>query len=129
MKMPEGWTDDMRIRMDPSRSVADLVQTIMEGLASNTPHEAICADIAANYGVHDDDLGLALDRVRGGIVRAMTGIAGNEPSSTKDPLAWSSFQAVWTNLPRRGWFSRRREPGGPWQEWLFEELRRQRTRR
>jgi hypothetical protein len=128
MTIPEGWTDDMTVRMDPKRPVSDLVQTVMAGLASERPLEMIRAEIASDFGVHEDDLDLALDRVQGGIVRALTGNPENMPDSTKDPLAWSSFQAVWGTLPKKGWLSRRRRPEGPWQRW-YEAQRCQRTSR
>ena len=118
MEIPEGWTDDMSVRMNPDGSVEDLVRSVMAALLSGEPAETICARIAADFGVHEEDLALVLDRVQGGIVRALTANTENAPSPVKDPVAWASFQAAWATLPRKHWWSRLRKPGGPWDEWF-----------
>jgi hypothetical protein len=115
------WTDDLSIRMDPTRSVADLAQFVMARLMSREPAETIIVSVAAEFRVHDEDRDLVLDRVKGGIIRAVTANPDNAPVAAKDPLAWASFQAVWGTLPRRHWWSRRRRPGGPWLEWCKGE--------
>ncbi len=121
------WTDDLSIRMDAAHSVEELVQFVMTRLMSREPAETIIAAIAAEFSVHSEDLDLVLDRVQGGIVRAVTANPDNAPIAAKDPVAWASFQRAWRTLPKKHRWSRRRRPGGPWLEW-YEEARRQWTR-
>jgi hypothetical protein len=55
-------------------------------------HEVLIADLREDFGLSAEGAELAVDRVCGGIVRAMTGNRANCPDRKKDPIAWMSFQ-------------------------------------
>jgi hypothetical protein len=52
----------------------------------------VLAVLTERYALPFDDARLAIDRVRGGVVRAMSGNPANQPDKGKDPLAWISYQ-------------------------------------
>jgi hypothetical protein len=117
MTIPEGFTDDMTVRIRPGRTGDELVTKVMEWLAERRDLGALVRVLEQDFGLSEEDALLALDRVQGGIVRALTGNHENEPDRAKDPLAWGSFTKVWAELPRRGLLSSRKVAAGPWNEW------------
>jgi hypothetical protein len=122
MNLPEGHTDDMRIELVPGQAEA-LVDIMFEELPKFSDTREVCRKLQDRFGLSEEDALFAIDRVPGGIVRAITGNPENRPHPEKDPLAHIAFQRVWCNLPRRHLFSQRKKPSGPWLAW-FEELRR-----
>ena len=122
MELPEGWTDDMRVQMRTDRKEIDLVAIVMKALINREDLKHLIQTMHDEFGLSEEDTALALDRIQGGIVRAITGNPKNKPDKKKDPLAWYSFQKVWNELPKRHWFSSRKISGGQWYEW-FEETR------
>lgn len=109
--------DDMRVTIRPGRTVEELVAEIMEWLLARRDLDALVRMLEQDFGLNEEDADLALDRVQGGIIRALTGNRENEPNKTKDPLAWGSFSKVWAELPRRGLFSGQRVAIGRWNDW------------
>ena len=122
MNLPEGWTDDMRVTLRQGRTEAELVTLVMDALMKRRDLLSLVPTMHDDFGMNDDDIELAFDRIQGGIVRAITGNSANEPSKKKDSLAWNSFHLVWKELPRKSLFSTAKLPSGPWYEW-FEEAR------
>lgn len=120
MEIPEGWTDDMRISLRPGLTVPDVVAPVMKWLAAQRDFHEMHIQLEKEFGLSREDSLLALDRIQGGIIRALTGLPENEPDQTKDPMAWHSFSLVWHELPTRHWFSKRRRAVGPWKTW-FEQ--------
>jgi hypothetical protein len=122
MNLPDDWTDDMVVAVRPGRTENELVELVMDALIERRNLASVIPIMHDDFGLTDDDIKLAFDRIQGGIVRAITGNPENEPSKRKDPLAWHAFKIVWKGLPRRSPFSSRKKPSGPWYEW-FEETR------
>lgn len=125
--LPEGWTDDMRISIDPQR-INDLVHFLFDGHVRYADWVLMCERIVQEFGLTEEDAYLAIDRVQSGMVRAVTGNPENRPDAIKDPLAHMSFQRIWDELPRRHIFSRRRNAAGKWAEWFEIGQRRMRER-
>lgn len=50
------------------------------------------AVLTERYALPFDDARLAIDRVRGGVVRASSGSPANQPDKSNDPLAWVSYR-------------------------------------
>ena len=120
--IPEGWTDDMRIAIAPGAPSEELVDLVFESLLKFGDATVVCQELRARFGLSEEDARLAIDRVPGGIIRAITGNPENRPDPVKDPLAHIAFERVWAELPRRHLFSRRKRPSGRWLKW-FEDLR------
>jgi hypothetical protein len=120
MTIPEGWTDDLTISLPPGRTVDELATRIMRSLIVHTPFEEIYLDTRKAFSLSSDDAHLAIDRVQGGIIRALTGRLDNKSDKIKDPIAFSSFEAVWKTFPRKRWLPWKRVPGGLWERWYEE---------
>lgn len=112
----------MRIAIAPG-SEAALVEFVFSRLLMFAEAEVTCRDIRENFQLSEEDAWLALDRIPGGVVRALTCNLQNRLDSRHDPLAYIAFERVWSELPRVHLLSRRRKRGGRWLAW-FEELRR-----
>jgi len=121
-ELPQGWTDDMRVSLRQGRKDSEAVTLVMDALMDRKDLTSLIPTMRDDFGMTEDDIILAFDRVQGGIVRAITGNPENRPSKRKDPLAWHSFQIVWKGLPWGFLFSTRKKPSGLWHEW-FEETR------
>ena len=120
MNIPEGWTDDMSVNITTEKSDQELSVTLIESLKKRDSYDdmkKICHDI---FGLSDEDAELAMDRVQGGIVRAITCNLKNKPDKNKDPLAWHSFNKVWGTLPKLHWWSSKRDNKGEWLDWHNE---------
>ena len=116
--LPDGWTDDMRVAIDPAR-IDDLFEFIFDGHVCFANWDEMSLKIMQDFGLSEDDAILAIDRVQGGMVRAVTGNPVNRPDPIKDPLAHMSFERIWSELPRVHIFSRRRNPYGKWADWSY----------
>ena len=88
----QSWTDDLTIRVPPNRTVADLVDFVIQSAISGVPAKRIVKRLAKEFGLSKGDAELACDRSFGGLVRAATGNPLNCPPQDKDPVAWESFQ-------------------------------------
>ncbi|MGC4072217.1 MAG: hypothetical protein QM760_06820 [Nibricoccus sp.] len=119
--LPEGWTDDMRMPITPAQSEA-MVDYVFEALLAFRSIEDASRELVTRFSLTSDDALLALDRVPGGVVRALTANPANCPNREKDPLAYLAFQRVWAELPRKHFFSRQKKAGGRWIKW-FEDRR------
>lgn len=119
--MADEWTEDMRIAIAPAREEA-LVEFVFPALLAFASADETCRQIRERFDLSEDDAWLALDRIPGGIVRALTCNPQNRPNREQDPLAYIAFEKVWSELPRLHWLSKRRKSGGRWLVW-FEELR------
>ncbi len=116
------WTDDLRIPIAPGRQTDELIDLVFEAMLTFAPTDPVCLMLQQRFGLSADDVMLALDRIPGGVVRALTGNAANCPDPTKDPLAYASFQRVWAEFPLTAISSQTRTPSGRWVKW-FEDLR------
>ena len=92
MTLPDGWTDDMNIRIAPHRTLDELVDYILQAAVRHDDSSTIIAALTKDFAVSGEDAALALDRACGGAVRAATGNPENCPSQQKDPIAWLSFR-------------------------------------
>lgn len=92
MLVPAGWTDDMNIQIEPSRTLDQLVSFVLEAAMRRDDSSTIIAALIKDFGLSDEDAALALDRTCGGVVRAATGNPQNSPNPQKDPIAWLSYQ-------------------------------------
>lgn len=119
----KGWTDDMRINI-ARYAAEELVDLMFDELQMFSDADLVCHKLMKRFGLSEEDARLAVDRVPGGIVRAITGNPENRPDPIKDPLAYIAFERVWADLPRRAWFSSRKKPSGKWLAW-FQELQKQ----
>ncbi len=116
-EVPEGWTDDMTISIRNGQSHEQVANWLLSSFESGKRFESVLEELVEKFGVSESDADLALDRARGGIVRAVTGNPNNAPSREKDPIAFHTFEAAWQTFPRSGFFRQKRKPGGKWLEW------------
>jgi hypothetical protein len=86
------WTDDLTVPLPPGRTVAELVDLALQSTLRGTPADEVERNLAAEFGLSDDDAALVLDRSMGGLVRAGTRNPANCPEPDKDPMAWEAFQ-------------------------------------
>ena len=106
MELPEGWTDDMSVDIPANKSIDELVQMIMKALLNFNDLDSLIKTICNDYNLSQEDADLALERIQGGIIRALTGNPVNKPDKIKDPMAWLAFQTVWKDLPKKSIFSK-----------------------
>lgn len=92
MSVPEGWTEDMNIRIGLGHTLDHLVDFILQSEARRDDSSIIIERLMADFAVSQEDAELALDRVCGGVVRAATGNPENCPDPQLDPLAFLSYQ-------------------------------------
>ncbi|NUT35558.1 MAG: hypothetical protein HOV79_21100 [Hamadaea sp.] len=84
-------SDDLSLRLG-DRSYGELVDFVLAGMLAGQDGETIAREVADAFGLSLDDGALAWDRTGGGLVRAATASASNEPDRDKDPVAWESYQ-------------------------------------
>jgi len=90
--LPTGFTDDMSVPLPPGRTPEQVVDFVLTNNERGREHAALVAALSTEFGLSADDAELAIDRVGGGFVRAMTGNRDNCPDRAKDPIAWASLQ-------------------------------------
>jgi hypothetical protein len=90
--VPEGLTNNMSVPLPPGRTPEQVVDFVLTANERGQEHAALVAALSAEFSLSDDHAELAVDRVGGGMVRAMTGSPSNCPDGAKDPIAWASFQ-------------------------------------
>jgi hypothetical protein len=86
------WTDDLTVRLAHGTSALGLVLYLRAADEQGARRREVLAVLTERYALPFDDARLAMDRVRGGVVRATSGNPENEPDSVKDPLAWISYR-------------------------------------
>jgi hypothetical protein len=87
-----GWTDDCSLELQAGCNVEDLVNHVLVANKEGRQHEVVVAELGEQFGLSVEDAELAMDRVCGGVVRALSGNRANCPDRMKDPIAWASFQ-------------------------------------
>lgn len=87
-----GWTDDMTVQLPAGRTVAELVEFVLQSGLRGTAADEIDRLLVTEFRLSPDDAELARDRAFGGLVRAGTLNPMNSPDPGKDPVAWESFQ-------------------------------------
>ena len=107
----------MNVTIREDRTLLDLARVVMERVAAFNGQPEVVSAVAGEFGMSAADAWLAFDRVKGGIIRALTTRLDNCPEREKDPLAWHAFHLTWKTLPARHWWSRQKKPGGPWKVW------------
>ena len=117
MTIPEGWTDDMSVEIIEGKTEEQLTLALMDSLRKRDSYEAMIGICTSAYGLTEDDSDLAIDRVQGGIVRALSCRIDNKPDAVKDPLAYWAFKEVWKTLPKKNWWSSKRDNKGEWLDW------------
>jgi len=100
----------------------DVVDLVFAELPVFPEVATVCNKLRERFGISEEEALLAIDRVPGGIIRALTGVPQNRPDPIADPLAHIAFEKVWAELPRLHWLSSRKKPSGQWLVW-FEQLR------
>jgi hypothetical protein len=88
--IPDGWTDDMTIRLPDGVTVERIVDMVLSSAAQGVPHETRVAELVS-CGLAQADAELACDRTLGGALRAATRNPDNAPSQVKDPIASASY--------------------------------------
>jgi len=83
--------DDMSVQMPPGWNVERVVDFVLAAKERDAPYEEVVPALMAS-GFSEDEALRAIDRTLGGLVRARFEGARNEPSKTKDPIAWTSYQ-------------------------------------
>ena len=117
MTIPEGWTDDMSVKIKEGKSEDQLTLALMDCLRKRDSFDEMVSICTSNYDLADDEANLAIDRVQGGIVRALSCRIDNRPDVTKDPLAYIAFNEVWKTMQKKNWWSSERDNNGEWLEW------------
>ena len=120
MSIPEGWTDDMSVDIKTGKTNKELSDSLIKALDQRFSFEKMISICINEFGLSEGDADLAIDRVQGGIIRAITCNEANRPDKDKDPLAWYSFQNVWKTLPRKKWWSSKKDNKGKWLTWYNE---------
>ena len=120
MSIPEEWTDDMSVDIKFGKTNRELAASLLFALDQRQSYEEMMSICSQDFGLTEDDGDLAIDRVQGGVVRAITCNSVNCPEKSKDPLAWYSFQSVWKTLPRKNWWSLKKDNQGKWLKWYNE---------
>jgi hypothetical protein len=92
-RLPEGCTDDLSIQLSEGHTLDELVDAIMSADSEDQSHEALVNAIATQFGLTEHDAELAIDRVGGGMFRAMLH-PNNAPDRIKDPIAWVACEKV-----------------------------------
>jgi hypothetical protein len=124
MKIPEGWTDDMNIPVTDRRVLGRMVDMVLGHFLSRRPYEEAFDQLVGDFNLTDEDAELAMDRIQGGVIRALTGNRKNRPDRRNEPLARISFDRVWSEFPREHLFSFGRVPQGRWVIWRGETAKR-----
>ena len=83
-------TDDMSVHLPAGWTTERVVDFVLEAAQGRPPFEEVVSALVAS-GFSRDDALLAIDRAHGGLLRAGTGNRWNEPSPTKDAIAWTSY--------------------------------------
>src|SRR5262245_4145375 len=110
-------TGDLSVRPGNGRSRSELVDFVLSALLADRPHAQLIEELQIGFGLSDEDAELSLDRICGGIVRALTLNPANKPPRSDDPLAARAFTIVWNTFPGAGWLFHRKQRGGPWAAW------------
>jgi hypothetical protein len=74
---PEGWTDDMKITLPAGKRELDLVLRVLAALIKRERLASLLPVLKGEFALKDDDVALAIDRIQGGVVRAVTGHSSN----------------------------------------------------
>ncbi|GIH04059.1 hypothetical protein Rhe02_21260 [Rhizocola hellebori] len=82
----------MTVRVARGASLRALVLYLRAADTAGTGRREILAVLTEQFALPFDDARLAMDRVQGGVTRALTGNPANKPDSVKDPLAWMSYR-------------------------------------
>jgi hypothetical protein len=82
----------MTVRLARGTSARALVSYLRAADREGARRRDVLAVLTEEFALPFDDARLAIDRVRGGVVRAATGNPANEPDPVKDPLAWTSYR-------------------------------------
>lgn len=101
-------TDDLRIAIDPDRTIDELCDLVLDWTGEP---DTLLDRLTNDFALHLDDALLAIDRAHGGLFRARTLIAENEPGQ-RDPVARSAWDR----------FHRRRRPTPPRRSEAWREL-------
>lgn len=80
------------MRLARGTSTRELVVYLRAAHEEGVRRRELLAVLTERFALPFDDARLAMDRVMGGVVRAASGIAANEPDRAKDPLAWMSYR-------------------------------------
>lgn len=91
-ELPDGWTDDLNVALPPGRTVAEVVEFVLQSALAGVPDAQTEQALVTTVGLPPGDAALVRDRVFGGVVRAATGNAVNQPHPRKDPFAATSYQ-------------------------------------
>ncbi|MDW3847715.1 hypothetical protein NMK34_14010 [Micromonospora sp. BRA006-A] len=86
------WTDDLTVHLARGTSVHTLVRYLRAAEKEGTRRRDVLAVLTERFALPFDDARLAMDRVRGGVVRAASGNPANQPDPVTDPLAWTSYR-------------------------------------
>jgi hypothetical protein len=86
------WTDDLSVRLARGTTFVELVRYINDAKETGKPWREVLGVLTSRFALSFDDARLAVDRVGGGAVRALSANPANEPDQTKDPVAWTSYQ-------------------------------------
>jgi hypothetical protein len=85
-------TDDLSIGLPAGRTVAEVVDFVLEAMLRGVPADELEASLMAEFALSEDHAFLARDRTCGGLVRASTRNEANRPAADKDPVAWESYR-------------------------------------
>ncbi|MBV1775339.1 hypothetical protein KSF73_06385 [Burkholderiaceae bacterium DAT-1] len=107
----------MNVHVGNGASQAELAKYLLGEIELGTDLFHLKEKIALQYALSEEDALLAIDRVQGGIIRALTGNPENAPDRLLDPIAKFAFDAVWKTLQRKHFLSRKRIAGGKWESW------------
>ena len=81
--LPAGFTDDLSVPLPPGRTPEQVVDFVLAAHQEGQDHPAVVAAVAAEFRLTAEDAELAIDRVGGGMTRAMTGNPDNCPTGSR----------------------------------------------
>ncbi len=86
------FSDDLSLVLARGESVVSLVEYVAAAQSAGTAWPEVLGVLTERFALSFDDARLAVDCVPGGVVRAASGNAANEPDRVRDPVAWVSYQ-------------------------------------
>ncbi|WP_051367805.1 hypothetical protein [Hamadaea tsunoensis] len=84
-------TDDLTLLLQ-DHEYAEVVDAVIAGLLAGRSTQEVAGDLVTRFALSMQDAELAVDRTRGGLVRAGSGNPANRPPREEDPVGWESYQ-------------------------------------
>ena len=119
--MPQDPQDELAAAIGRDSAAQRLAAGLLDAFEKRWTHERIDMALVAEFRLSEGAANLAQQRVRDGVVAAISGNPAKRPDSEREPLACGTFEIVWNSFNRDSFFSRRRTPSRKWLDWHRDE--------